>query len=284
MRHTRLALQRPVTTIMVALAVLAVGLISTRLLRLEAMPDITFPGMQVIIPFPGSTPEEMEQLVVRPVEEALATLSGIEEIRATAAADRAEFTVLFDWDRDPETAAFEVRTKIDSIRAELPAAADRVVMQSFSASDEPVTVIRIASDQDLTDQYDTLEKFLKRPIERLEGVARVELQGVEPRELRVLVEPDRLAAYGVDVQALRGLLERSNFSGSAGQITGLVAQVSHTEVRHLPLVTPSEVVGIPDHRARALRYRLRDELPPVELLARTGDEGIAGPHRAAVGH
>lgn len=219
MRHTQIALQRPVTTIMIALAVLAVGLISTRLLRLEAMPDITFPGMMVVIPFPGSTPEEMEELVVRPVEEAIATLSGIEEIRATAASDKAEFVVLFDWDRDPETAAFDVRTKIDSIRSELPAAADRVLMFSFNASDEPVAVIRIASEQDLTDQYDTLEKFLKRPIERLDGVARVELQGVEPRELRVLVDPDRLAAYGIDVQALRTLLERSNFSVSAGQIT-----------------------------------------------------------------
>jgi len=219
MHHTRLALQRPVTTIMIALAVLAVGIISTKLLRLEAMPDITFPGMQVVIPFPGSTPEEMELLVVRPVEEALATLSGIEEIRATAGSDQAQFTVLFDWDRDPETAAFEVRTKIDSIRSQLPAAADRVLMFAFSASDEPVIVIRIASDQDLTDQYDTLEKFLKRPIERLDGVARVELEGVQPRELRVLVDPDRIAAYGVDVQALRTLLERSNFSVSAGEIT-----------------------------------------------------------------
>jgi len=219
MRHTRLALERPVTTVMVALAVLAVGLISTRLLRLEAMPDITFPGMRVEIPYPGSTPEEMEQLIVRPVEEALATLSGIEEIRASAQSDRATFEVMFDWDRDPDTAAFEVRTKIDSIRPQLPAGADRVLMFTFSPSNEPVTVVRIASDQDLTDQYDNLEKYLKRPIERIEGVARAELAGVQPRELRVLVDPNRLAAYGVDVQDLRALLERSNFSVSAGEIT-----------------------------------------------------------------
>jgi HAE1 family hydrophobic/amphiphilic exporter-1 len=183
------------------------------------MPDVTFPGMRVIIPFPGSTPEEMEQLVVRPVEEALSTLSGIEEIRATASSDEAEFTVLFDWDRDPDTAAFDVRTKIDSIRAELPAAADRVLMFSFGPSDQAIVVIRIASDQDLTEQYEALEKYLKRPIERLEGVARVDLQGVEPRELRVLVDPDRLAAYGVDVMELRALLVRANFSVSAGQLT-----------------------------------------------------------------
>jgi len=219
LRHTRIALERPVTTVMVALAVLAVGLISTRLLRLEAMPDITFPGMRVEIPYPGSTPEEMELLIVRPVEEALSTLSGIEEIRASAQSDRASFDVLFDWDRDPDTAAFEVRTKIDSIRPQLPAAADRVLMFSWSPSNQPMTVVRIASDQDLTDQYDNLEKYLKRPIERIDGVARAELAGVLPRELRVLVDPDRLAAYGVDVQYLRSLLERSNFSVSAGEIT-----------------------------------------------------------------
>ena len=84
MLHTKVALARPVTTIMMGLALLAVGVISSTLLRLEAMPDITFPGMRVVIPYPGSTPEEMELLIVRPVEEALATLSGIEEIRASA--------------------------------------------------------------------------------------------------------------------------------------------------------------------------------------------------------
>jgi HAE1 family hydrophobic/amphiphilic exporter-1 len=219
MLHTRIALARPVTTIMVALALLAVGLISARMLRLEAMPDISFPGMQIVVPYAGSTPEEMEQLVVRPVEEALATLSGIEEIRASAQADQATFTVLFDWDRDADAAAFDVRTKLDSIRPQLPVGADRLLMFAFSAGDQPVAVIRISSDMDLTDQYEMLEKYLQRPIERIDGVARVELQGVEPREVRILVDPTRLAAYSVDVRKLRALLESSNFSVSAGEIT-----------------------------------------------------------------
>jgi len=191
---------------------------------------------------------------VRPVEEALATLSGIEEIRATAGSDQAQFTVLFDWDRDAETAAFEVRTKIDSIRSQLPAAADRVLMFAFSASDEPVIVIRIASDQDLTDQYDTLEKYLKRPIERLDGVARVELEGVQPRELRVLVDPDRIAAYGIDVQALRTLLERSNFSVSAGEITetASVSRCGRSAVPHdLRRARPDRPRQRPPERHRA---------------------------------
>jgi HAE1 family hydrophobic/amphiphilic exporter-1 len=219
MLHTNVALHRPVTTVMAALAVLAVGVISSQLLRLEAMPDISFPGMRIVIPYAGSTPEEMEDLIVRPVEEALATLSGIVEIKASAQSDQAQFDIQFSWDRDADAAAFDVRTKLDSIRPQLPAGADRMLIFAFSAGDQPVAVIRISSDQDLTDQYDTLEKYLKRPIERIDGVARVELEGVEPREVRILIDPTRLAAYSVDVVQLRGLLESSNFSVSAGEIT-----------------------------------------------------------------
>ena len=145
MRHTEIALRRPVTTVMTFLAVLAVGVISAWLLRLENFPDITFPGMRIVVPYPGSTPEEIEQLVVRPVEEALATLSGIERIEASARPDEATFDLQFNWDRDAEAAAFEVRTKLDSIRPQLPAGADRMLMFAFSAGDQPVAVIRIAS-------------------------------------------------------------------------------------------------------------------------------------------
>lgn len=260
MRHTRLALHRPVTTVMVAFAVLAIGLISGTLLRLEAMPDITFPGMRVVIPYPGSTPEEIERDIVRPVEEALATLSGIEEIRATAQSDKAEIDIQFSWDRDTSAAAFDVRTKLDSIRPTLPAGADRMLIFAFSASDQAAVVIRIASDEDLTDQYEMLEKYLKRPIERLDGVARVELQGVEPREVRVLADPNRLAAYGVDVRKLRTTLERANFSVSAGEIT---ENGSRFTVRPI-----GEFNSLDDVRAMLLMPGVRvSDVAQVELVA-----------------
>jgi HAE1 family hydrophobic/amphiphilic exporter-1 len=219
MLHTRIALERPVTTAMTFIALILVGLIALRLIPLEQFPDVTFPGMQVIIPFPGSTPEEVEQLITRPVEEALSTLAGIEEIRSRSEADQAQISIGFDWDRDLDAAAFEVRTKLDSIRPDLPAGADRILAFSFSASDQAVVTVRISADRDLTDHYDDLERYLKRPLERVPGVARVELQGVMPREVRILIDAGRLAAHRVDVQQLRTLLEKSNFSVSAGEIT-----------------------------------------------------------------
>jgi HAE1 family hydrophobic/amphiphilic exporter-1 len=217
--HTDVALRRPITTVMVFLALTLIGLISTKLLPLEQFPDITFPGMQVTIPYAGSTPEEIEELITRPVEEALSTLSGIKELSSTSRENEAEFQIQFDWGTDIEAVSFEVRTKLDSVRGQLPAGADRMLIFAGSFGDQPVVKIRLAANQDLSDAYDVLERHLKRPLERLDGVARVELAGVEPREVRILVDAGRVAAHGVDLRTLRSLLERSNFSVSAGEIT-----------------------------------------------------------------
>ena len=220
MIHTRFALRRPVTTLMTFIAVSLIGLIATTLLPLELFPDIRFPGIQITIPYAGSTPEEVEQLITRPSEEAIATLSGIKEIRSTSSETGAELIVFFEWDRDPAAVGFEVRTKLESIRHDFPPSANSILTQMFAAGDDRVLAVRISSQEDLTRQYDTLDRYLKKPIERLDGVARVSLEGVEPLELRILVDPVRLAAYGVDIARLRDSLEGANFSVSAGEVTG----------------------------------------------------------------
>jgi HAE1 family hydrophobic/amphiphilic exporter-1 len=220
MLHTRFALRRPVTTLMAFIALSLIGLIATTLLPLELFPDIRFPGISVNIPYDGSTPEEVEQLITRPAEEAIATLSGIKEIRSTSSETGAELIVFFEWDRDPAAVGFEVRTKLESVRHEFPASANRILTQMFAAGDDRVLAVRIASEEDLSRQYDMLDRYLKKPIERLDGVARVSLEGVEPLELRILIDPVRLAAHGVDIAQLRTRLEGANFSVSAGEVTG----------------------------------------------------------------
>jgi HAE1 family hydrophobic/amphiphilic exporter-1 len=162
----------------------------------------------------------VEQLITRPAEEAIATLSGIKEIRSTSSENGLDMTVFFEWDRDPSAVGFEVRTKLESIRHEFPPSANRILTQMFAAGDDRVVAIRIASREDLTRQYDTLDRYLKKPLERLDGVARVSLEGVEPLELRILVDPVRLAAHGVDIARLRDALQGANFSVSAGEVTG----------------------------------------------------------------
>lgn len=276
MKHTDLALRRPVTTLMVFLALTLIGLIATRLLPLEQFPDIAFPGMQVTIPYAGSTPEEIEELITRPVEEALSTLSGIKELRSTSRDNEAELQIQFDWGTDIDAASFEVRAKLDSVRSQLPQGADRMLIFAGSFGDQPVIKIRIAANQDLSDAYDALERHLKRPLERIDGVARVELAGVEPREVRILVDAGRVAAHGVDVRSLRSLLERSNFSVSAGEIT---ERGQRMNVRPI-----GEFRSVDDVRNLLVQANVRlADIAEVELLAPELTVGRHLNHRPAVG-
>ena len=219
MKHTEVALRRPVTTVVVFVALALVGIIAARLLPLEKFPDIEFPGIFVQIPYPGSTPEEVEKLITRPVEEALATLSGVEQMFSSSREGQAEIFMLFGWDQSMGAKGIDARAKVDGIRHLLPADVRRIFVFTGSLGDRPVLNLRISSDRDLSDSYDMLDRLLKRRLERIEGVSRVDLQGVDPREIRILLQPDRLAAHGVDLASLRDLLVSSNFAVSAGKIT-----------------------------------------------------------------
>ncbi len=219
MRHTEIAMRRPVTTVMVYVALAAVGLIASRLLPLEYFPDIEFPGIFIEIPYQGSSPEEVERRITRPIEEALATLSGVERMESSSRENQSQIRLFFSWDEEVSTKGIDARVKIDSIRNELPADLQRILVFTGSTSDQPILVLRISSNRDLSDAYDLLDRHLKRRIERLEGVSRVELQGVEPHEIRILLDADRVAAHGIDLPGLKVLLEKSNFAVSAGRIT-----------------------------------------------------------------
>jgi HAE1 family hydrophobic/amphiphilic exporter-1 len=219
MKHTEIAIRRPITTTVIFVALALVGMLASRLLPLEKFPDIEFPGIFIQVPYEGSTPEEIERLITRPIEEALATLSGVERMYSSSRENQAEVFLQFGWDESMGAKGIEARAKVDGIRQELPDDVRRVFIFTGSLGDQPVLQLRISSDRDLSNSYDLLDRLLKRPLERLEGVSQVQLHGVDPREIRILLDADRLAAHGIDINELRQLLERSNFAVSAGRIT-----------------------------------------------------------------
>ncbi len=219
MKHTELALRRPVTTVVVFVALSIVGLLASKLLPLEKFPDIEFPGIFVLVPYDGSTPEEVERLITRPVEEALATLSGVETMFSSSDENQAQVFLQFGWDQSMGAKGIEARAKVDAIRHLLPNDVRRVLVFTGSLGDQPVLQLRISSERDLSNSYEMLDRLLTRRLERIEGVSRVELQGVDPREIRILLKPDQLAAHGVDIAAIRDLLMSSNFAVSAGRVT-----------------------------------------------------------------
>jgi HAE1 family hydrophobic/amphiphilic exporter-1 len=218
MKLTEISLKRPVTVCMFFACLTLIGVMGARQLPLELLPDIEFPGLFIQIPYRNSTPEEVERRITRPVEEALATLSGIENMRSTSRDDGAEIEIRFRTGEDMAVKGVEARDKLDGIRAGLPADVERVNVFKFASNDIPVLTFRIAADRDLKNSYDMLERNLKRRVERIEGVSRVELYGVEKKEIRIELAADRMAAHGVDVTRLADTLRQANFALAAGDL------------------------------------------------------------------
>lgn len=220
MNITELSIRRPVTTIMLFVSMVVIGLIAALRLPLEAEPEATIPFFFVWLPYDGSTPEEIERNVLRPVEEALSTMPGIRSMNSRANADSAQIQVEFsDWNRDIAIAASEARERIDAIRDQLPDDFRRYYVQRWTTSDREAMSLRLDSEEDLTARADLIEQVIKRRLERVPGVARIEVEGVARQELLVALDKERLSAHGVALNELVQRLQAANFSVSAGQIT-----------------------------------------------------------------
>lgn len=219
MTLAEISLKRPVTAIMIFISFFVFGIFSARLLKLEYFPEADFPLILVNVPYPGASPREVERDIVRPIEAQLTTISGIENLYAQANEDGATFFMIFDFNKDLKLKVAEVREKVDAARAELPNDVQRIFVQKFSSDDQAAITIRLTSDgRDLSRSYDFLDRKLKRPLERIPGVASVNIAGVEPSEVEISLLPERIASFHVDLNQLAQKLASSNFSVSAGLI------------------------------------------------------------------
>jgi HAE1 family hydrophobic/amphiphilic exporter-1 len=211
-------MERPVTITMIFLSMVVIGLISSRLLPLEYFPAVDVPFIMVSVPYEGSTPKEVEREITRPVEEVIATLSGIKSLESSSTSTGANFEVLFDWGTDVAVKAVEARERVEAIRDQLPADVRRINVFKFNFTDQPVLTLRISSERDLSNAYDMLMRRLVKPLERIPGVARVDFQGIEPREVRIDMIADRVISHSIDLADLERRLRAVNFSDSAGLI------------------------------------------------------------------
>lgn len=219
MNLPKLAVDRPVTTLMVLLSILVIGGVAARRLPLAFLPQVDFPAIQVQVPYPNSNPTQIEKEITKPVEEALATLSGVKKLTATSTADNAEFQLQFDWGQDLDVVRMQVSEKIDQVRPTLPAGIGDILIFSFNSSDIPVVEARLAAEGvDLSRNYDLLEARIANRIRRVPGVARVDLDGVAPREISIDLSLDQIKTHGVEIGDLLQRLQGASANLVLGQI------------------------------------------------------------------
>ncbi len=225
MNVLKLAVERPITTLMALLSVLVVGGIAMVRLPLAFLPTLDLPFIGIIIPYPNSSPAQIEKEIAKPVEEVLSTLAGVKSLRSTSGTDAAEFELQFDWGQDLDIVRMQVGEKMEQVKGLLPSGIGEVLIYSFNTSDIPVVEGRISSRGiDLSGNYELLEARVLNRIRRIPGVARVSLRGVAPKEVRIDLILDRVREHDVDVGKL---IER--LQGASSNL--VLGQVSHAGLR-----------------------------------------------------
>jgi HAE1 family hydrophobic/amphiphilic exporter-1 len=219
MSLSRIAIQKPITTIVLLASIVVIGSISIVRMKLAYFPNVDFPQIMISVPYPNSSPTQIEKNIVKPIEESLATMSGIKNINSKATADGAEINLEFDWGIKLDLIRTEVGEKIEMVRKDLPADVERINIMNFSSSDIPVVQARISAPGiDLASNYDLLEKKVKTPIQRIPGVARVDLDGVSPKVIYVDLILNKIREHSIDVGQLADKLQKNNTNISVGKI------------------------------------------------------------------
>jgi len=218
MNLSDVSVRRPVTTLMVLLSVMVVAGIAMARLPLAFLPGVDIPQIGITIPYPNSNPTQIEKQITKPVEEVLATLPGVKKLRSTSTADSAEFQLEFTWGKSLDIVRMQVSEKMDQVKPLLPVGTGEILIFSFNTNDIPVVQARIAAEGvDLSKHYDLLESRVVNRIRRVPGVARVELDGVAPREIRIDLELDRIQEHGVDLEDLIRRLQGASSNLVLGQ-------------------------------------------------------------------
>jgi HAE1 family hydrophobic/amphiphilic exporter-1 len=220
MNLPRLAVERPVATLMALLSVMVIGGLALARLPLAFLPSVDLPFINITIPYPNSNPTQIEKEIARPIEEALSTLPGVRKLISRSTADAAEFELGFSWGHDLDVVRMLVSEKIHQVRPDLPEGIGDIVILSLNASDIPVVEGRIAAEGvDLSRNFDLLESRILNPIRRVPGVARVDLHGVAPREVRIELVRDRVKEHAVDIGRLFDRLRGATSNVVLGQVS-----------------------------------------------------------------
>lgn len=213
------AVKRPITTIMFFLIVILLGAIAFTRLPIDLLPEVTFPSLTVSTSYPNVGPQEVEDLVTRPIEEAVAAIAGVEEITSTSSEGQSQVRIAFTWGTNLDAAADEVRARIDRVRGRLPDDAEPPTIFKFDLASFPVLFLGVSSETlNQIDLRQFVEEQVEYRIERVPGVAGVDLRGGLRRQIQVNLDRDRLLALGLSANRITSLLRQENLNRPAGRV------------------------------------------------------------------
>ncbi len=250
---SKASIKRPVTTIMVMIIVVMAGVIALSTLKLDLMPKIDIPVAAVMTTYVGASPEDIENLITEPIEEALGSVSNVDTITSTSSANSSTVIIQFVDGTDLDMAAIDIREQIDLIKSSLPDDANEPIVFKMDISAlSSSTIVGVTSDaMGLSELNTLLEDNIVNRFERIEGVASADLYGGIENEIEIVVEPNKMEGYGITTSQLSQVLQAENSNYPSGsvwqgdnklQIRSLGEFQSVEEIKKLPITTSTGAI------------------------------------------
>jgi HAE1 family hydrophobic/amphiphilic exporter-1 len=212
------SIRKPVSVIVAMLIFLTIGVISILKLPLEMMPDTSFPGLMVQINYPSSSPEDVERTITRPLEDFLATVNNLEELSSTSSASGSWIHMQFKNGTNMDLATMQIRDKIDQVRDQLPDDIENINIRRFSMNDRPVINFSLSLPGELDNLYYWSENYITQQLERIEGVANVDIRGIRNKVLNVYLKPEVFYSSSIRISDLIDTIRNNNVNISAGYV------------------------------------------------------------------
>jgi len=218
MKLSHFSVHRPVFTIMVALMVVLLGAVSLLRLPIDLMPDISYPTISISCSYENAGPEEVEELITRPIEQAMSAVPGVEELTSTSVEGQGSVRVTFTWGTDLDTASNDIRDRLDRVAMRLPEEADRPTLRKFDLASFPILILGASSQLDPVQTRLILEDQVKYRLERVPGVAAVDIFGGYEREIHVGLDPAKINALAIPLDQIVSQIREGNVNVPAGTI------------------------------------------------------------------
>ena len=257
MQLPEISVRRPVFATVLSLLVLLVGAVAFNGLTVREYPNIDEPTVTVTTTFGGASSEVIETQVTKVLEDSLAGIEGVDIITSISRQEQSQITVRFKLDRDPDSAAADVRDKVSRVRQRLPEDVDEPVIAKVEADATPVVWLALTSESmPALELSDLANRIAKPRLQTAPGAADVRIFGERRYSMRIWLDPDRLAAYNLTVQDAEDALRRSNLEVPAGRIESQQREFNVTAATDLQ--TPEQFAGIPIRTVNGQTIRIGD--------------------------
>lgn len=221
------SIRRPVSAVVIIIALMCLGLLALKNLRVNQIPDVQQPVMVVNIPYPGASPETVEREVIDRLEKALQSIPQVYQIRSTAAESAASIVIIFDFKKNMVEASDEIRNAIASVRYKLPVEMREPILQRIDPSAQPIMQLALSSSSESHAEISRLaEDVLADRFRAIDGVSVVTVNGSLHRELSVLLHAEKLREYNVSVTDVVNALREQNTTAPVGRVKGALDEQS----------------------------------------------------------